>query len=380
MFDKYYDKCERMILPSHRSVLSFNIINNNNHNGNSNSFTPKHKEMVHTSSSSVKKYDKEIHELRKNKMFLKQDKLNLECEIMKLKQENKELKSQIEILQDKSIQNRNYILSLEKVIEKTTTNISKRKSYSSNQMNNILSNNNRIKSKNKDSLIKELKRQNEKLLSFKEQIFSLSTELTTINQKVLNIITQIGNYFNNINNNSIFDKINITFNTVNTSFQNIKANVEELLTYIIKDNELRHKEYLIMLKYKDDIINELQDKLNKFEHNHNELQHKVNDKNEIITRQQNQIKVYKELLKKKIYENDTNNDDDNDDDISLKTKMIKSVRTNNSVKRYNNINTNSQNNNDTGKNNCKRSCIDILKDNLNTTVNKIEQVLLINTE
>lgn len=379
MFDKYYDKCERMILPSHRSVLSFNIINNNNnHNGNSHSFTPKCKEVVHTSASSVKKYDKEIHELRKNKMFLKQDKLNLECEIMKLKQENKELKSQIEILQDKSIQNRNYILSLEKVIEKTTTNISKRKSYSSKQMDNILNNNNnRIKSKNKDSLIKELKHQNEKLLSFKEQIFSLSTELTTINQKVFNIIRQIGNYFNNINNNSSFDKINITFNTVNTSFQNIKANVEELLTYIIKDNELRHKEYLIMLKYKDDIINELQDKLNRLEHNHNELQQKINDKNEIITRQQNQIKVYKELLKKKIYEND-NNDDDNNDNISQKTKIIKSARTHNSVKGYNS--TKYLNNNENVNNNCKRSCIEILKDNLNTTVNKIEQVLLINTE
>ena len=291
MFDKYYDKCERMILPSHRSVLSFNIINNNHQNGNSHSFTPKCKEVVHTSSSSMKKYDKEIHELRKNKMFLKQDKLNLECEIMKLKQENKELKSQIEILQDKSIQNRNYILSLEKVIEKTTTNISKRKSCSSERLSNVLHNNNKVKTKKKDSLINELKHQNEKLLSFKEQIFSLSTELTTINQKVLNIITQIGNYFNNINNNSSFDKINITFNTVNTSFKNIKANVEELLTYIIKDNELRHKEYLIMLTYKDDIIHELQDKLNRLEHNYNELQRKINDKYEIITQQQKQIKA-----------------------------------------------------------------------------------------
>ena len=404
MLDLYFDKCEQLILPNHHSIHSSltNLLTNNNpplkpytthpkHILN-NSFQKSKSPLITTSKSKSPTSlnpETELHELRKAKMFLKQDNLTLQCQIRSLKQEIRSLKTQIRSLKEQSLQSGNYIISLEKAVERTSRSILSSKSKSpSTKTTKVLSKNNSllknkssiqlqdnsftdINSINKDVIIDELKTQNEKLKTFKDKVFALSQQNTFINKEVVNILQQILNHFNEMNKfykQHNQQQINIVFPTEQTSYRNIKANVEELLKYIIKDNELRQQEYSLMMSYKDDVINDLQLKLNEYEKHNFTLKREVSTKDEKLLQQQNQISLYKEL-------NKTTTQGIHKDTNTKQKQIIRSNSTN-TLSKYNKTKSTQNNTMNTNTNKPKHTkhLNDVVKNSLNRTLNRIERI------
>ena len=243
----------------------------------------------------------ELLDYKKMNMFLRQ-------EVSSLKKKNKQLNIDITSLQKeveeykvREKKNCDYILMLEKVVDQLKAKSKKKQSFqkitnitthnTSNTVN-IIQNNN----VNKDELIVTLQKENAKLKQFKNEIFNLSTQANDINTNAVIIMKQILNHFNEIN--SFYAEINrkgvdIDIDTEQTFYANIKVSTEQLIQLVIKDNKLKSEEYKLLLQDKDEEISKGNMMLKEREDLINELKEQIEDKDNKIIQLQNEADMWK---------------------------------------------------------------------------------------
>ena len=243
----------------------------------------------------------ELLDYKKMNMFLRQ-------EVSSLKKKNKQLNIDITSLQKeveeykvREKKNCDYILMLEKVVDQLKAKSKKKQSFqkitnitthnTSNTVN-IIQNNN----VNKDELIVTLQKENARLKQFKNEIFNLSTQANDINTNAVIIMKQILNHFNEIN--SFYAEINrkgvdIDIDTEQTFYANIKVSTEQLIQLVIKDNKLKSEEYKLLLQDKDEEISKGNMMLKEREDLINELKEQIEDKDNKIIQLQNEADMWK---------------------------------------------------------------------------------------
>lgn len=243
----------------------------------------------------------ELLDYKKMNMFLRQ-------EVSSLKKKNKQLNIDITSLQKeveeykvREKKNCDYILMLEKVVDQLKAKSKKKQSFqkitnitthnTSNTVN-IIQNNN----VNKDELIVTLQKENARLKQFKNEIFNLSTQANDINTNAVIIMKQILNHFNEIN--SFYAEINrkgvdIDIDTEQTFYANIKVSTEQLIQLVIKDNKIKSEEYKLLLQDKDEEISKGNMMLKEREDLINELKEQIEDKDNKIIQLQNEADMWK---------------------------------------------------------------------------------------
>jgi G3E family GTPase len=125
-----------------------------------------------------------------------------------------------------------------------------------------------------------------------------------------------------------------------------------------------------MMSYKDDVINDLQLKLNEYEKHNFTLKREVSTKDEKLLQQQNQISLYKEL-------NKTTTQGIHKDNITTpKQKQIIRSYSTNTLSKYNKTKSTQNNTIHTNTNKPKQSkhLNDVVKNSLNRTLNRIERI------
>lgn len=319
MLDNYFSQYEQLIKPSKHTVRSIT-------NGQPKSSRKSSNSLSRFDASSSKKISikpklplnlinndnddftcdndeksGELLDYKKMNMFLRQ-------EVSSLKKKNKQLNIDINSLQKeveeykvREKKNCDYILMLEKVVDQLKAKSKKKQSFqkitnitthnTSNTVN-IIQNNN----VNKDELIVTLQKENAKLKQFKNEIFNLSTQANDINTNAVIIMKQILNHFNEIN--SFYAEINrkgvdIDIDTEQTFYANIKVSTEQLIQLVIKDNKLKSEEYKLLLQDKDEEISKGNMMLKEREDLINELKEQIEDKDNKIIQLQNEADMWK---------------------------------------------------------------------------------------
>ena len=319
MLDNYFSQYEQLIKPSKHTVRSIT-------NGQPKSSRKSSNSLSRFDASSSKKISikpklplnlinndnddftcdndeksGELLDYKKMNMFLRQ-------EVSSLKKKNKQLNIDITSLQKeveeykvREKKNCDYILMLEKVVDQLKAKSKKKQSFqkitnitthnTSNTVN-IIQNNN----VNKDELIVTLQKENARLKQFKNEIFNLSTQANDINTNAVIIMKQILNHFNEIN--SFYAEINrkgvdIDIDTEQTFYANIKVSTEQLIQLVIKDNKLKSEEYKLLLQDKDEEISKGNMMLKEREDLINELKEQIEDKDNKIIQLQNEADMWK---------------------------------------------------------------------------------------
>lgn len=319
MLDNYFSQYEQLIKPSKHTVRSIT-------NGQPKSSRKSSNSLSRFDASSSKKISikpklplnlinndnddftcdndaksGELLDYKKMNMFLRQ-------EVSSLKKKNKQLNIDITSLQKeveeykvREKKNCDYILMLEKVVDQLKAKSKKKQSFqkitnitthNTNNTVNIIQNNN----VNKDELIVTLQKENAKLKQFKNEIFNLSTQANDINTNAVIIMKQILNHFNEIN--SFYAEINrkgvdIDIDTEQTFYANIKVSTEQLIQLVIKDNKLKSEEYKLLLQDKDEEISKGNMMLKEREDLINELKEQIEDKDNKIIQLQNEADMWK---------------------------------------------------------------------------------------
>lgn len=319
MLDNYFSQYEQLIKPSKHTVRSIT-------NGQPKSSRKSSNSLSRFDASSSKKISikpklplnlinndnddftcdndaksGELLDYKKMNMFLRQ-------EVSSLKKKNKQLNIDITSLQKeveeykvREKKNCDYILMLEKVVDQLKAKSKKKQSFqkitnitthnTSNTVN-IIQNNN----VNKDELIVTLQKENARLKQFKNEIFNISTQANDINTNAVIIMKQILNHFNEIN--SFYAEINrkgvdIDIDTEQTFYANIKVSAEQLIQLVIKDNKLKSEEYKLLLQDKDEEISKGNMMLKEREDLINELKEQIEDKDNRIIQLQNEADMWK---------------------------------------------------------------------------------------
>lgn len=255
---------------------------------------------------------------RKNNMFLRlensqeQKKIDqLQKEILGLSEENLKLKNELS-------NNADYILKMEKMIQKLKIdNYNKYKSKFEHEINkkkfglnfeNSLSN---ISNENKINFdeYEKIKNENKSLKLFKNNIFNLSKNFDEINNELKKYLNKIREFFDEINKKYL-NKINDDFMTLNYDFeienyQKIHDNINNIFDIIKKFMKIKHDEYKILLDSKEIKINELKNNIKNLQEknlNLNEQIFNLTNSNENL---KNEVEIFKDIYNennKKKYE------------------------------------------------------------------------------
>ena len=238
---------------------------------------------------------------RKNNMFLRLENFQeqkkiceLQKEILVLSQENLRLKNEMS-------KNADYILKMEKMIQKLKVdNYNKYKSKFENEINkNFGESLSNVSNEKKIDEYEKIKRENKSLKSFKNNILNLSKNFDEINNELKNHLNKIREFFDEINK-KYFNKINDDFLTLNYDFeienyQKIHDNINKIFDVIKKFMKIKHDEYKILLDSKEIKINDLKNHIKKLHQKNLNLNEQIFDLTNSNENLKNEVEIFKDI-------------------------------------------------------------------------------------